>query len=607
MNIFNVDFLTGRNRNKKSHSKNQKSSKQAQIKHSTATSSAVAATATASSSGTAVASGQPEETKSSEDKSVNSLSLDMLDHLKISDVDSEGYSLRPDSSIDLRRRTNDDMNNYVSSPSSSESDSDSDEQPVKVMLKINPKNEETKAQNMDVLREISKNLQLQKPTSKASKQSKAYHYNYNSESNMTRSISMGSNLQADLNKTESSLFDMDFSPKAKIANENSLYNIDEDKEVESSFQYNLSIKKPTVSSSPAGRFTPACFPGRTTPDFRHTTSLFEQQSTRASIISPLTVNSGCEIVPIAIAFNETIHAYFKIGEASRFKIKCFGCMKVSFPYAILKLLPFELSLLEFNLKHLNILNQDLKLNTQLLEKNESLFTDMDEFNFRFKTQNLVSELKAQHQLNKMAAFFNFELLKYEFRYLKDEAPLVLDAKWSANFDEQTIELVLDYKFSYGKSIGQCNFMVLMPMVVKPDGHREFRICLESSEPSALVNKQDKEGRNQVLFQIGAVNMNGKVSAKFRVSETNGNKLDPLEQLFQPVYTKFHIDNDTLSNVKFKITSANYKLSLLKERIESGKYFCDYDPQQNATLQKSRSQITAGSISTLIGSTVDLLN
>ena len=607
MNIFNVDFLTGRNRNKKSHTKNQKSSKQAQNKSSATTSAAAAATTAACSSGATVASGHPEETKSCEDKSLNSLSLDMLDHLKISDVDSEGYSLRPDSSIDLRRRTNDDMNNYVSSPSSSESDSDSDEQPVKVMLKINPKNEETKVQNMDVLREISKNLQLQKPASKVSKQSKTYHYNYNSESSMTRSISMGSNLQADLNKTESSLFDIDFSPKAKIANENSLYNIDEDKEVESSFQYNLSIKKPTVSSSPAGRFTPACFPGRTTPDFRHTTSLFEQQSTRASIISPLTVNSGCEIVPIAIAFNETIHAYFKIGEASRFKIKCFGCMKISFPYAILKLLPLELSLLEFNLKNLNILNQDLKLNTQLLEKNDSLFTDMDEFNFRFKTQNLVSELKAQHQLNKMAAFFNFELLKYEFRYLKEEAPLVLDAKWSSNFDEQTIELVLDYTFTYGKSIGQCNFMVLMPMTVRPDGQNEFSIGLDSSEPSALVNKQDKEGRTQILFQIGAVSTNGKVSAKFRVSEANGNKLDNLEQLYQPVYTKFHIDNDTLSNVKFKITSANYKLSLLKERIESGKYFCDYDPQQNATLHKSRSKITAGSISTLIGSTVDLLN
>ena len=124
--------------------------------------------------------------------------------------------------------------------------------------------------------------------------------------------------------------------------ENNLYNIDEDKEVESSFQYGqidslLKKNSNVASSSPmttsvlnpivmgsgstsnnnnnnsntssvnntlmnvssilnsssstnvnTGRFTPACFPGRTTPDFRHSASLFEQGN-RASIISPLTV------------------------------------------------------------------------------------------------------------------------------------------------------------------------------------------------------------------------------------------------------------------------------------------------------------------------------
>ncbi|RMZ94970.1 FCH domain only 2 isoform X1 [Brachionus plicatilis] len=531
----------------------------------------------------------------------------------MSDVDSEGYSLRPDSSIDLRRRTNDDMNNYVSSASSSDTESDSDEQPVKVMLKIKPKHEQSSVQNMEVLREISKNLQLQKPPSKVSRQqqqqhSKTYQYTLSGEAGMTRSVSMGSSLQADLNKSESSLFDSDFSPKAKAANENSLYNIDEDKEVESSFEYNLAVKKAAVSSSPAGRFTPACFPGRTTPDFRHTTSLFEQQSTRASIISPLTVNAGAEIIPIAIAFTETIHAYFKIGEPARSKIKCFGCMKISFPYAILKLLSLELPLLQFNLKNLRILNQDLKLNTQLLEKDDALFADMDEFNFRFKSQHLVSELKAQHQVNKMAAFFNFELLKYEFRYLKEEAPMVLEAKWSCDRDQQTVELGLEYRLTCAKSLAQCSFMVLMPEVVVV-GTKQFKVSLEWSEPRALVNRQEKEERTQVLFQVGCVSVDGKVGAKFRVSEPSGHKLDSLEQLYQPVYTKFHIDNETLSTVKFRISSGNYKLSLLKERVESGKYFCDYDPQQSASVQKgaSRSQITAGSISTLIGSTVDLLN
>jgi hypothetical protein len=132
-------------------------------------------------------------------------------------------------------------------------------------------------------------------------------------------------------------------PKSTTSDIMNLYNIEEDKEVESSFKYdqattfmkrnnNLSSSSPANNSTSthathathttaptgsqphaSGRFTPACFPGRTTPDFRHTTSIFEQQGTRASIVSPLTINST-ELIPIAVAFNETVHAYFKMGD-----------------------------------------------------------------------------------------------------------------------------------------------------------------------------------------------------------------------------------------------------------------------------------------------------
>lgn len=94
----------------------------------------------------------------------------------------------------------------------------------------------------------------------------------------------------------------------------------------------------------------------------------------------------------------------------------------------------------------------------------------------------------------------------------------------------------------------------------------------------------------------------------------------LEKFFQPVYVKFHVDNETLSKVKFDILSSNYKLSLLKERIESGKYFCNNDQSNtmnttplNTEQQQQQQQQgvvkknpAAGSLSTSIGSTVDVL-
>ena len=139
-----------------------------------------------------------------------SLSFDLLDQLKMSngsDIDSEGYSIRPESTEvghrkrngePMRNKDNDDMNNlYASSSTDSDSD-DSDSEnngsvggPVKVMLKIKPKSEVEKnpvVNNADVLREISKNLQL-KPmlasgaplaTSGQNKNVKkrTYYYNY---------------------------------------------------------------------------------------------------------------------------------------------------------------------------------------------------------------------------------------------------------------------------------------------------------------------------------------------------------------------------------------------------------------------------------------------
>ncbi len=135
-----------------------------------------------------------------------SLSFDLLDQLKLSngsDIDSEGYSIRPDSSIGIRRKSdkatnkdNDDTNNlYASSSTDSDSD-DSDSEnnsstggPVKVMLKIKPKSEvaeKAQSNDTDVLREISKNLQLKPTLSGSSSQlngaksqkKRTYYYNY---------------------------------------------------------------------------------------------------------------------------------------------------------------------------------------------------------------------------------------------------------------------------------------------------------------------------------------------------------------------------------------------------------------------------------------------
>ena len=544
------------------------------------------------------------------------------------------------------------------------------------MLKIKPKSEvsdDKQQNNAEVLREISKNLQL-KPVGQANSllgqanqkqiKKKTYCYSYGTSSanneqlsdsptppppssNMHRSVSVGSgvnstslldDLNFDLikvntsNQNNESLLDLNstLSSKTQVkVTDTNLYNIDEDHEVESSFQYNnnnnsniLNKRRNNINSvSPAntttttnnGRFTPACFPGRTTPDFRYTTSIFEQQGTRASIVSPLTISgNAAEITPIAISFNETIHAYFKLNEPSKFKVKCFGCMKISFPYAVLRLLSNDLPLLQFQLSQLQIANQDLKINNQLLTQQNPSST-FDNLQFSFLMGNLTKELKLQHQQNKQAAFFNFELLKYEFKY--STTPLILNANWSIDESDSSVSLTLEYTFNFRKSLSQVNFMLMMPFL------QQSKVSLVKSEPNALI--QETDNKLQVLWQISALNSNGILNAKFNIATNSNIEITRsfLEQFHQPIYVKFHVDNETLSQVKFEVLSANYKVSLMKERIETGKYFCNNEPSQQQQQQQTpvppilpplpaqttvRKPPFAGSLSTSIGSTVDIL-
>ena len=295
-----------------------------------------------------------------------------------------------------------------------------------------------------------------------------------------------------------------------------------------------------------------------------------QEMRRASTISKLDTNSFDARIPIAIAFNETVHAYFN---SSGFKIKSYGCMKISFPFAVIKLLDIELPKLEFRLNNLQLANQDLKINSLLLNMlsnglSESLMSlNSNRLEFGFNNANLINELKQQHAQNKLAAFFNFELLKYEFKYTNLTAPLTLNANWSSNKLEQTIELNLDYVHSFRKQLSQVNFMIVIP----PSSHA--KLSLAQSEPSALV--QESENKLQILWQMPMLNASGKLYAKFKVAQQqqeslietspslSANNLN-LESFYQPVYVKFHVDNETLSQVKFDILSSNYKLSFLKQ-------------------------------------------
>ena len=658
--------------------------------------------------------------QSSQSNRANSSSLDLFDQLNKlnsngngSDVDSEGYSIRPEKSDKVKKDT-DDMNNFYNSSSTSDNDSDSEPEagmgPTRVMLKIKPKNEvsDNSGGNSEVLVEVSKNLQLKSLSSlqslnggglnqQSQKKGRTY-YSFGTLSNaatieqqnsslpcwssspptnnqmMSKSISFsGSTTNISPSPSTTTNNDLGFNTndfskainitptppplppppqpsQIKQSNEVNLYNIDEDKEVESSFQSlnikraalnsqlnNFSLPAPNSAPSIPGRFTPACLAGRSTPNFQHSSSFLEGNSNSRNnmISSPLTLVNGSYCVPLAVQFNEVVHAYFKLSDANRMRIKCNGCLKISFPHAILKFLTSgELPMLEFRLNNVNLTSQDLTINEQLLMQ-----TISSEQQFQFNTLNLVKELKEQHQQNKQAAFFNFELLKYEVKSIA-KPPLFLNATWSLNLinsNNVEISFSLDYSNQHAKPILNLNFMLVLAQQLNV-----FKITNIDSKPQAQM--QTSEQKLQILWSQATLagNTSESLSARFNVNILNKNDFKTLNALdticTQPLFVKFQMDSDTLTHVKFDTLSPNYRLSLLREKMESGKYFStptlnlpnpqtslltvydqilnssdpdsdvdtDTDTGNNNTTNNNNKTPTAGTISTQIGSTVDIL-
>jgi hypothetical protein len=114
----------------------------------------------------------------------------------------------------------------------------------------------------------------------------------------------------------------------------------------------------------------------------------------------------------------------------------------------------------------------------------------DDLAFQFIGTQLVHELKQQHQQNKQAAFFNFELLKYEFKYTTP-IPIVLNANWTCEPSECSFELGFDYVFNFRKHLSQANFMVILPLTVTW-ADQPCKIVLTRSEPIALTQENDNK-------------------------------------------------------------------------------------------------------------------
>ncbi|XP_014914085.1 F-BAR domain only protein 2 isoform X11 [Poecilia latipinna] len=277
--------------------------------------------------------------------------------------------------------------------------------------------------------------------------------------------------------------------------------------------------------------------------------------------SPVTLGSQ-DALPIAVAFTETVNAYFKGADPTKCIVKITGDMTLSFPMGIIKVFTTNPSpaVLTFKLKNTSRLEQILP-NQQLLYSDPSQ-SDSNSKDFWFNMQALTSYLRKASEQNPSASYYNVEILKYQV--LSDgihSTPLNLAVYWKCT--PSTTDLRLDYRYnpdSMDSPGPLTNIQVLVPV----DGG----VTNMQSLPNSIWNSE----QSKCLWKLSDISEKsenegaGSLRAKFELS--NGPSSP------STLAVQFMNEGSTLSGVDMDLQGTGYRLSLNKKRFATGRYMAD---------------------------------
>ncbi|XP_029371101.1 F-BAR domain only protein 2 isoform X1 [Echeneis naucrates] len=277
--------------------------------------------------------------------------------------------------------------------------------------------------------------------------------------------------------------------------------------------------------------------------------------------SPVTLASQ-DALPIAVAFTESVNAYFKGADPTKCIVKITGDMTLSFPMGIIKVFTTNPSpaVLTFKLKNTSRLEQILP-NQQLLYSDPSQ-SDSNSKDFWFNMQALTSYLRKASEQNPSASYYNVDILKYQV--LSDgihSTPLNLAVYWKCT--PSTTDLRVDYRYNPDSMASPgplTNVQVLVPV----DGG----VTNMQSIPNSTWNPE----QNKCLWRLSDISEKsenegaGSLRAKFELS--NGPSSP------STLAVQFMNEGSTLSGVDMELQGAGYRLSLSKKRFATGRYMAD---------------------------------
>ncbi|XP_060856267.1 F-BAR domain only protein 2 isoform X4 [Metopolophium dirhodum] len=290
--------------------------------------------------------------------------------------------------------------------------------------------------------------------------------------------------------------------------------------------------------------------------------------------SPLTIGL-CDSIPLAVAFHEIIHAYFKGSNESRCQVKMFGDMMVSFPAGIANILANNPNPAKLTFRLKNTTRVENILPNKQLVLTDNLFTSTDSTVYEFNMPALTSLLRKQFEQNPVASYFNVDILKYQVKLRNTAAAscpfqLVSFYKCSNTYTD----LKIGYKFnSHSMSVPS----PLLNVTVSANLNSAIRNM--QSKPTAQWASDTKtvSWRFAELAQYSESQGSGSLKARFEVDS-----LCPIST----IVTQFNCEGTTLSGLEFELASSGYRVSLIKRRFVAGKYICDGEPDPKSSTQHS---------------------
>ncbi|KAM8827355.1 F-BAR domain only protein 2 isoform 2-T2 [Spinachia spinachia] len=277
--------------------------------------------------------------------------------------------------------------------------------------------------------------------------------------------------------------------------------------------------------------------------------------------SPVTLAS-LDALPIAVAFTESVNAYFKGADPAKCIVKITGDMTLSFPMGIIKVFTTNPSpaVLAFKLKNTSRLEQILP-NQQLLYSDPSQ-SDSNAKDFWFNMQALTSYLRKSSEQNPTASYYNVDILKYQVE--SDgihSTPLNLAVYWKCTASAS--DLRVDYRYN-PESMAPPGPLSNVQILVPVDGG----VTNMQSLPPSIWNPE----QNKSLWKLSDISEKsenegaGSLRAKFELSDGPSTPT--------PLAVQFMSEGSTLSGVDMELQGPGYRLSLNKKRFATGRYMAD---------------------------------